>query len=175
MLPFFFSIGDHQSIMIDIPEHMIVGNKLIKIKRPYARRLICGRPAVKDKYIKLLEKYCRENKLQEKIEWVRKSKGVMTRRKLNRAINKLDRIKAEGMLQAEKKCRKLHMGKVPYSPQLVTQANRVILVRALQRKEYGAKVKQTTIEKLLKKSELDIKVLREIKMRRISAKDYRMS
>ena len=75
MLPFFFSIGDHRGIMIDIPEHMLLGDKLIKIKRPYARRLICGRPEVKEKYIKLLEKYCNNNELQEKLEWVQKRKG----------------------------------------------------------------------------------------------------
>ena len=82
---------------------------------------------------------------------------------MNRVIKKLDRIKAEVMLQAEKKCRKFHMGKVPYSPQLVTQANRVILVRSLQRKVHGEKVKQSKIEKLVKKAELDINVIKEIK------------
>ena len=163
MLPFFFSIGDHRGIMIDIPEHMLLGNKLIKIKRPYARRLICGRPEVRNKYVKLLERYCTKNKLQEKIDWVRINKEHMSRRKLNKIINKLDKIKAEGMLQAEKKCRKLNMGKIPYSPQLAVQANRVILVRSLQRRIKGAKVKKATIGKLVKKAELDEKVLDELK------------
>ena len=75
MLPFFFGVGDHRGILIDIPEHVLLGNKLIKIKRPHARRLICGRPAVEDRYIKLLEKYCRKNEVQEKLDWVRNCKG----------------------------------------------------------------------------------------------------
>ena len=54
------------------------------------------------------------------------------------------------MMHAEKKCRKLHMGKVPYSPQLITQANRFVLLRALHRKVHGAKVKQATIKILAK-------------------------
>ena len=101
--------------------------------------------------------------MQEKIEWVRKNKENISRRKLNKIINKLDKTKAEGMLQAEKKCRKLNMGKIPYSPQLATQANRVILVRSLQRKIKGANVKKATIGKLVKKAKLDEKVLDELK------------
>ena len=55
------------------------------------------------------------------------------------------------------------MGKIPYSPQLAVQANRVILVRSLQRRIKGAKVKKATIGKLVKKAELDEKVLNELK------------
>ena len=50
-LPFFFSIGDHRGIMLDIPEELLLGNKIVKIPRPQARRLISKRPAVKTKYI----------------------------------------------------------------------------------------------------------------------------
>ena len=87
----------------------------------------------------------------------------MDKEKLNRAINKIDRIKVEGMLQAERKCRKLHMGKVPYSPQLAIQVNRVVLVQALQRKVLGAKVKQATIKRLAKKAEVELEVINELK------------
>ena len=66
MLPFFFRIDDHQGIMIDIPEHILLGNKLIKIKRPYARRLICGRPALKEKYIKLLKSTVEKTKYKRR-------------------------------------------------------------------------------------------------------------
>ena len=82
---------------------------------------------------------------------------------MNRAINKIDRIKVEGMLQAEKKCRKLNMGKVPYFPQLAIQINRVVLVRALKQKVMVAKVKHATIKRLVKKADVELEVINELK------------
>ena len=50
-LPFYFSIGDHRGIVMDIPEEELLGNRIMKIQRPYARRLITKRPEVIKKYI----------------------------------------------------------------------------------------------------------------------------
>ena len=36
----FFSIGNHQYLMIDVPEKLILGKKITKIQRPYAQKLI---------------------------------------------------------------------------------------------------------------------------------------
>ena len=62
-LPFFFSIGDHRGIVVDIPEEMILGNKIVRIQRPSTRRLICKRPDIKRKYIHLMEDFVLENNL----------------------------------------------------------------------------------------------------------------
>ena len=55
------------------------------------------------------------------------------------------------------------MGKVPYFPQLAIQVNRVVLVRALQRKVMGEKVKQATIKRLAKKADVELEVINELK------------
>ena len=66
-LPFFFSIGDHRGIMLDIPEELLLGNKIVKIPRPQARRLIRKRPVVKAKYIKELERYIHNSRILEEL------------------------------------------------------------------------------------------------------------
>ena len=55
IIPFFFNIGDHRGIMMNIPEEMLLGHKIFKIPRPTARRLIIKILDVKQKYIKALE------------------------------------------------------------------------------------------------------------------------
>ena len=56
-LPFFFGIGDHRGIIMDIPEENLLGNKMVKIERPQARRLISKRAEVKRKYVKTLKDF----------------------------------------------------------------------------------------------------------------------
>ena len=92
-LPFFFSIGDHRGIMMDIPEEMLLGNNIIQIPRPTARRLISRRPDVKRKYIKALEQYMIEQNVPHKLLQIKKEKDNMSTLHLTTALNHLDQIK----------------------------------------------------------------------------------
>ena len=61
-LPLFFSIVNHRGIMIDVSEDIILGNKITKVHRPYARRHIY-RKEVQHKYIEKLEKQINYNNI----------------------------------------------------------------------------------------------------------------
>ena len=150
-LPFFFSIGDHRGIMMDIPEEILLGNKIIKIPRPTARRLISKRPDVKQKYIKALEQYMIEQDVPKKILQIKKEKNNMSTSCLTAALNHLDHIKTAGMKYAEKRCRKFHMGQVPYNPGLTQMALTVIFWRLMKRKFLGAKVNKKYLKRIAKK------------------------
>ena len=50
VLPFFFSIGDHQDFVMDVPEELNLCNKITKIQRQYAQRLIFQKQEVKKIY-----------------------------------------------------------------------------------------------------------------------------
>ena len=67
-LSFSFSIGDHRRIIMDIPEESILGNRVMRIQRPYTRRLITKRPGVKEKCLKELEFHLNRLKLKEHVE-----------------------------------------------------------------------------------------------------------
>ena len=41
-LPFFFGVGDHRAIVLDIPIHLILEGDIYKITRPTSRRLVCS-------------------------------------------------------------------------------------------------------------------------------------
>ena len=45
-LSFFFGVGDHRAILIDIPQHSILGEDVHKISRPAARKLVCNKEEV---------------------------------------------------------------------------------------------------------------------------------
>ena len=104
-LPFFFSIGDHRGIVMDIPEEMLLGNKMIQIERPHARRLISKRCEVKKRYVKILDKYFVHHDLGNKIKQVKKVTHKLSTAQLSSYLNHLDKIKPAGMQYAERKFR----------------------------------------------------------------------
>ena len=67
-LSFVFSIGDHQRIVMAIPEEILLGDKIIKIERPQARRIISKRNEVKKRYLKLLVDYFAHNDWGNKLK-----------------------------------------------------------------------------------------------------------
>ena len=62
-LPFFFGVGDHRGILLDIPQHSLIGGIVHKISRPNTRRLQCNRHEVQQKYNKDLERYCANHRI----------------------------------------------------------------------------------------------------------------
>ena len=65
-LPFFFGVGDHRAILLDIPQHSLIGGNVHKISRPKARRLQCNSHEVQQKYNNDLELYCAKHRIQNK-------------------------------------------------------------------------------------------------------------
>ena len=63
-LPFYFGVGYHRVILLDIPLHSLIGGTIYKISRPNARRLQCNRHEVQQKYNNDLEIYWVKHRIQ---------------------------------------------------------------------------------------------------------------
>ena len=59
---------------MDIPEEALLGNKMIKIERSQARRLISQRTEVRNKYVKTLNNFFEYHELGNKIKRISKEK-----------------------------------------------------------------------------------------------------
>ena len=66
-LPFFFGVGDHQGTILDIPQRTLLGGDSHSIMLLMARRLTCNKHVVQAKYNNLLELYCVNHRIQQKI------------------------------------------------------------------------------------------------------------
>ena len=87
---------------MDVPEEVILCNKITQIQRPYARRFICLKKGVKKEYIKELEYQIAYHKLVQK--WnILKIIKLFSHKKL---LSELDKEKTKAMVRAESKCRK---------------------------------------------------------------------
>ena len=116
-LTFFFGVGDHRGIILDIPQQSLLGGSTHKITRPTARRLQCNSTEVKNKYDNDMEIYCAKHTVQKKIYSLFPPVHPVTQ-KTSQMIECIDRVLTEGMANAEKQCRKIRAGEVPFSDKL---------------------------------------------------------
>ena len=67
---------------------------------------------------------------------------------MKQKLNQIDKIREEGMKKAERKCRKLMMGEVDFSPELNIWGRRMYLWKLVLRLHDGEKVSRTKIRRL---------------------------
>ena len=117
-LPFGDGVGDHRPLFVDVTIASTLGVKLTTPKKMSARRLKALDPRVVKKYNKLLKQFFRKFSLADQL--------ILLQERITRPINdddastfeRLDAIRIRGMMYAEKRCRKIKMGGVPWTPEL---------------------------------------------------------
>jgi len=114
------SIGDHRTLFVDIPIETILGEDPFVIHRNTARRLICDQPKVVERYNKLLNRQLHNQHTFKNFEAFEKAyqSGALNTTSYITMLNKIDNSITNSILHAEKRCRKLKAGAVPYSPEL---------------------------------------------------------
>ncbi len=118
-----FGVGNHQMFVVDFQEESLIGKAPFQVKRFTFRRLntkvLSG--AVRN-YLSQLEKNLSHHRLIELIgELHTKHKS---RRKFQRGLNKLDKQSKDLMINAEKKCRKIKSGRIPFLPKAASWIRR---------------------------------------------------
>jgi hypothetical protein len=145
-----------------------VGHPPVAQQHPRPRRLN-GNPDAQRKYNTYLQEYCQEHNIRDKVHAVQRAldfyehEDEMVLLSLDYAMTtmtKLDRIVQDGMCAAEKRCRKLRMGEVPFSPAIKEAGERVglygLIVRYKKQQQQGyGKMGTTKIRRLAKKYNVD--------------------
>jgi hypothetical protein len=110
--------GDHRPLWIDITKSSTLGTNMSKLPAFNARRLKCQDPRVVARYNKVLEDFLTKHGVYNRIyNLFRNFQSPLTPpQKVE--YEALDYLREKGMKLAEKKCRKLKMGGVKWSPTL---------------------------------------------------------
>ena len=117
------STGDHRAMFIDVEWESLLGQSIFKVPRPPARRLFTRMPIrALQTYARLLKKQLNKVHFLTKLRTVNKKVRTQgaTRPADCTTLDKLDKIRTDAMIHAEKKCRKLRMGCVEFSPKVNT-------------------------------------------------------
>ena len=145
--------GDHRALWVDIPNTGILGYKMKDIPRHTARRLKLEDPRVVERYNTLLHTYFKDHDLYNRVKTLEKSFVAESRwtPQLTQDYDEIDKIRENGMLYAEKKCRKLRMGGVAWSPVIQKARNTILFWTLLQRKRRKCHVSMRRILRLKKR------------------------
>ncbi len=135
IMPAGYGIGDHQLFVIDLMAADIIGSAPPKVVRPALRRLNTKLPCVAATYPQLLEEKIIKHRLIERVgEAHSKSRS---RRSLERRLNRLDKELGTYMRFAEKHCRKIKSGQIPFSVEALLWIKRAQVYRSLLRFHAG--------------------------------------
>jgi len=146
-LAFGKSPGDHRDAVLDIKWEVLLGEAILKVERPPARRLATSNPAATTKYRTLASAHFRRHHLLRRLHKLYKEAGPILNTREKGELERIDRLKREGMQYAEKRCRKLAMGHIDFSPPLDEARDLRNLWQAVVRKRQGKRVSTTWIRR----------------------------
>ena len=107
---------DHRMLWIDIPFSIAFGHNISETVRVSARRLKCEDPRIVKKYQDCLKVYLSRYNMLEEARWLQSRATFPCTRQHEIEYNLLDSIRLEAMMEADRRCRKLPMGAIPYTP-----------------------------------------------------------
>ena len=115
VMPVGFGVGDHRMFVVDFRQQSLVGASPPKVVRVAARRLNTKIPHVADRYVNKLEELILNHRLNSRLLAAEASSE--SRDLVRWKINKIDQESTQYMRTAERKCRRIKNGTIPFSPE----------------------------------------------------------
>ena len=150
-LEFGYSKSDHRPIWVDFTKESFLGCKLPKLEGFSARRLKTTDPRVVQKYNKTLEAELKKHGVYHRTHRLLMNFSSPLTKQQIKELEKLDRTRIAAMRKAERRCRKLKMGKVKWSPELQEVRDKIHYLRLCISRKTGRKVGARLLIRLSKK------------------------
>ena len=143
--------GDHCAIWVEITKESSIGLNPPKIHSIQARRLKTKDPNVVKKYNTILEEeFEKYNIYGRALDLYNQYADKLTIPQ-QQEYNQLDYLREKAMNKAERKCRKLHMGALPWSPALQHARNMIQYLKLTLRRKKGRRVSAWYLMRLSRK------------------------
>ncbi|KAL7519284.1 hypothetical protein ACHAWF_000220, partial [Thalassiosira exigua] len=135
MMPVGYGVGDHRMFALDFTKTSFLGSELKKIIRPQARRLNTLIDGATETYVDQLEDLCEHHKIAPKL--ITAHRDAPDSESARNEVSNADKLSEDLMKNAERKCRKLKNGHVPFSPESSIWIRRCQVYRSLLRFKAG--------------------------------------
>lgn len=145
--PFVNGFGDHRLPWADLSYANAFGHVLPLIERPIARRLRLHDPRIVAKYNSLRLEHAAKQQLGTYISIVNRHAVYPSRVLTDHAFEIFDEAAIKGILYADKHCRKIRRGALPWSPQLQYAKLQTFLIESLIKRRQGKKVSSRMIRR----------------------------
>ena len=126
-----YGIGDHRAFILDFLTSSLVGQTPPNIVRAAARRLNTTIPRAASNYVGRLEDLIVDHKLIERVGKAHESSK--SKERLKEKLDVIDAEQEQHTKGAEKKCRRIKSGRIPFSPESSKWIRRAQMYRSLLR------------------------------------------
>ena len=154
-LPFGEGVGDHRALFVDVSLVSVLGANLPPIQSARARKLKMKDPRIVKKYNKSLKHFFKRHKLDTRSAKLQQNATFPLTPQAAHEYEKLDKIRIEGMKYAEKRCRRLKMGGIPWTPELTDIRVGIEVWMLVLRRNRGCKVSAKTIVRKKSKAHMN--------------------
>ena len=135
VMPAGYRVGDHRMFIIDFLTSSLVGSTPPQIVRAGARRLNTKIGGVADKYTLNVDKYIVRHRVIERVG--RAHETSKTKQQCKEKLDSIDKETKEHMKGAEKKCRRIKSGRIPFLPESSRWIRRAQVYRSILRYHAG--------------------------------------
>ena len=150
--PFNTFPSDHRALWIDVTMSNLCGNKMAPVSHPHARRLKCNDPKVQNKWTKLYTTFLNERNAIKRAYALQEQISIPLPQEYVEEYEKIRRIRQDARRHADKKCRKLRMGGVPFSIELTKARTTIEMWKAIKSWKLGRKINSKYLKRLVKKA-----------------------
>jgi len=134
------TISDHRAVWLDIPAANLGMEQEQAIQRLAGRRLKCQDPHIIQKYNEHLETAIDTHQCLRQLKEVYKD-GISTLTQTQ--LDTLETINMKltiAKLEAERQCRKIHAGKIPWTPGLTIATYKLLYWQGIKKRITGGKI-----------------------------------
>ena len=155
-LPFdeVFEKTNHRTLWIDLSYIQAFGYNMFPIIKYQARRLKCNDPRCVANYNRRYEQFIQQHNLLQKAQELEAISTFPPSNEYIKIYEEMDQLRRIGTHHAEKKCRKLRMGQVDFSPTIQRCMRAINTWALLIKKAKGGKVSSRMLARSLKKANI---------------------
>ena len=139
-LEFGEGFSDHRVLYFDISMHLLLGSHKNSTAPKNIRRLQCRDPRTVKRFNDILDKQYTHHNMLERLEEFENTVQFPIQEADMLPLIRLDRLNTQLIRHAEKNCRKLKMGAIPYTPDISTLGLAVYVWRLIEKKREGRKI-----------------------------------
>jgi endonuclease/exonuclease/phosphatase family metal-dependent hydrolase len=154
--PLYWGTGtDHRMVWVDLDSTIVFGDTISELWHPKRRRLTLQDPCTVERFLLHRKTHMKSCNLVKEVKQLYSS---IVDKRMSAAQQEyyeyLDQLRVEGILTADKRCRKLKTGSVPWSPIFQKSINNIQYLRVCIKRLSGMNVNSRTLLRLFKKSSL---------------------
>jgi Reverse transcriptase (RNA-dependent DNA polymerase). len=133
-LPFERSPSDHRWIVIDIPESSLIGKARIDRLPPLSRKVTSKIPSVKEHFHSIVEQLVVRHRLYQRLQPLFNiaKEGKQLSPESTTEYERIETLMQRIIKHADRKCRKIRRGIVPYSPYQKKLMGSILILRQLK-------------------------------------------